>query len=94
MNPTTAQALRRTRANAAVRKAAPRDRHTLLLDPLLSMKLGVEAARRGLDRSDTINLILTDALRHIVISVREHSPSSASSAVDSSPASLENATAA
>jgi hypothetical protein len=58
------------------------------------MKLGVEAARRGLDRSDTVNHILAEALRHIVISVREHSPSSASSAVDSSPASPETATAA
>jgi hypothetical protein len=58
------------------------------------MKLGVEAARRGLDRSDTINLILTDALRHIVISVREHSPSSASSAGDVSRESPETATAA
>jgi hypothetical protein len=85
MNPTTAQALKRTRANAATRKAAPRDRHTLLLDPLLSMKLGVEAARRGLDRSDTINLILTDALRHIVISVREHSSDRPSSAGDVNP---------
>ena len=94
MNPTTAQALKRTRANAAVRKAAPRDRHTLLLDPLLSMKLGVEAARRGLDRSDTVNHILAEALRHIVISVREHSPSSANPAVESSPVSPETATAA
>jgi len=94
MNPTTAQALKRTRANAAVRKAAPRDRHTLLLDPLLSMKLGVEAARLGLDRSDTVNHILAEALRHIVISVREHSPSSANPAVESSPVSPETATAA
>jgi hypothetical protein len=94
MNPTTAQALKRTRANAAARKTAPRDRHTLLLDPLLSMKLGVEAARRGLDRSDTVNHILAEALRHIVISVREHSPSSANPAVESSPVSPETATAA
>jgi hypothetical protein len=34
------------------------------------MKLGVEAARRGLDRSDTVNAILAEALKHIVISVR------------------------
>jgi hypothetical protein len=94
MNQTTAQALKRTRANAATRKTAPRDRCTLCLDPMLSMKLGIEAHRRGLDRSDTVNAILAEALRHIVISVREHSPSSASFAVDSSPASPETATAA
>jgi hypothetical protein len=94
MNHTTAQALKRTRANAAVRKTTPRDRCTLCLDPMLSMKLGIEAHRRGLDRSDTVNAILAEALRHIVISVREHSPSSASSTADSSPASPETATAA
>jgi hypothetical protein len=94
MNPTTAQALKRTRANAAVRKATARDRCTLCLDPLTSMKLSIEAHRKGLDRSDVVNAILADALRHIVISVREHSPSSTSSAVDSSPVSPEAATAA
>ena len=94
MNPTGTQAPRRPRANTTVRKAVSRDRCTLCLDPMLSMKLGIEAHRRGLDRSDTVNAILADALRHIVISVREHSPSSTSSAVDSSPVSPEAATAA
>ena len=70
MNPTTAQALKRTRANAALRRTTPRDRCTLCLDPMLSMKLGIEAHRRGLDRSDTVNAILAEALKHIVISVR------------------------
>ena len=91
MNQTTAQALKRTRANAATRKATPRDRCTLCLDPMLSMKLGIEAHRRGLDRSDTVNAILAEALRHIVISVREHSSDRLNPAADSSEA---NATAA
>jgi len=80
MNQTTARALKRTRANAATRKAAARDRCTLCLDPLTSMKLSIEAHRSGLDRSDVVNAILTEAFRHIIISVREHSPSSASPA--------------
>jgi hypothetical protein len=78
MTPTTAQALKRTRANAATRKAVPRDRCTLCLDPMLSMKLGIEAHRRNLDRSDVVNLILAEALRHIVISVRDQGQSSGS----------------
>jgi len=94
MNPTTAQALKRTRANAATRKATARDRCTLCLDPLTSMKLSIEAHRKGLDRSDVVNAILTEALRHIVISVREHSPSSASSAGDVSRESPETVAAA
>jgi hypothetical protein len=60
---------------------------------MLSMKLGIEAHRRGLDRSDTVNAILAEALRHIIISVREHSPSSASSAVDSSQGTAESVAA-
>ena len=94
MNHTTAQALKRSRANAAVRKATPRDRCTLCLDPMLSMKLGIEAHRRGLDRSDTVNAILAEALRHIVISVREVQSTSASPAGDVSRESPETATAA
>ena len=86
MNPTGTQAPRRPRANTTVRKAVSRDRCTLCLDPMLSMKLGIEAHRRGLDRSDTVNAILADALRHIVISVREHSPGSANPSADSSQA--------
>jgi hypothetical protein len=58
------------------------------------MKLSIEAHRKNADRSDVVNAILAEALRHIVISVREHSPSSASSTADSSPASPETATAA
>jgi hypothetical protein len=57
------------------------------------MKLSIEAHRKGLDRSDVVNLILAEALRHIVISVRgqETSPVSANPGVESSQA---NATAA
>jgi hypothetical protein len=46
----------------------------------MSMKLDIEAHRRKKDRSDTINEILGDALRHIVISVREAQSTSASHA--------------
>jgi hypothetical protein len=41
------------------------------------MKLSIEAHRRGLDRSDTVNEILLAALKHIIISVREVSSGSA-----------------
>ena len=91
MNPTTAQALKRTRANAALRRTTPRDRCTLCLDPMLSMKLGIEAHRRGLDRSDTVNAILAEALRHIVISVREHSSDRPNPGADSSQVNQEAA---
>ena len=91
MNPTGTQAPRRPRANTTVRKAVSRDRCTLCLDPMLSMKLGIEAHRRGLDRSDTVNAILADALRHIVISVREHSPDRPNPGADSSQVNQEAA---
>jgi hypothetical protein len=94
MNQTTAQALKRTRAHATARKASQRDRCTLLLPSDLSLRLTVAAHLRGLDRSELATELLAEALRSIVISVRGHSPSSASSTVDSSPASPETATAA
>ena len=58
------------------------------------MKLGVEAARRGLDRSDTVNHILAEALRHIVISVRDVQSNSANHAGDVSRESPETVAAA
>jgi hypothetical protein len=61
---------------------------------MLSMKLGIEAHRRGLDRSDTVNAILAEALRHIVISVREVQSTSASPAGDVSRESPETVAAA
>ena len=94
MNPTTAQALKRTRAHATARKASQRDRCTLLLPSDLSLRLTVAAHLRGLDRSELATELLAEALRSIVISVRRHSPGSANPATDSSAASLENATAA
>jgi hypothetical protein len=54
----------------------------------MSMKLSIEAHRRGLDRSDTINQLLADALRHVVISIREQSPISATLAGDVNSQSL------
>jgi hypothetical protein len=94
MNSTATPASKRPRGSQAARKAVQRDKCTLLLDRDTSIKLGVAAHIRGIDRSDLVNELLAEALRYVVISLRGHSPSSASSTVDSSPASPETATAA
>jgi hypothetical protein len=80
MNQTAAHTPRRRNASAAARKAAQREKCTLLLDPETSIKLGVAAHLRGLDRSTLVNELLAEALRHVVISIRAQSPISASSA--------------
>jgi hypothetical protein len=82
MNHTTVRTPKRRAAGQAARKAAQRDKCTLLLDADTSIKLSVAAALRGCDRSDLVNELLADALRHIVISVRGQSPSSASHAAE------------
>jgi hypothetical protein len=43
----------------------------------LSLKLTVAAHLRGLDRSDLVNELLSEALRHVVISLRGQFPNSA-----------------
>jgi hypothetical protein len=88
---TTARPSKRRNANTATRKV---DKCTLLLPSDLSIRLTVAAHLRGLDRSELATELLGEALKYVVISLRGHSPSSASSTVDSSPASQENATAA
>jgi hypothetical protein len=80
MNHTASKAAKRRTGTADARKDAQRDKCTLLLDPQTSIKLSVAAALKGVDRSDLVNDVLADALRHIVISVRGQSPISASHA--------------
>jgi hypothetical protein len=61
---------RRRNAQQAARKADHRDKCTLLLDSDTSLKLTVAAHLRGIDRSELVNELLSDALRHVVISLR------------------------
>lgn len=75
MRESSARPRARQRANAAVRKV---DKCTLLLDTDTSLKLTVAAHLRGLDRSELVNRLLTDSLRHVVISVRGQREVSAS----------------
>jgi hypothetical protein len=86
MNLTASKTAKRRNAGQTARKDVQRDKCTLLLNPDLSIKLGVAAALKGVDRSDLVNELLADALRHIVISVRGQSPISASHADDVSQA--------
>ncbi len=53
-----------------VKQAPARGRHTIILTAATSMRLGVEAQRRGLDRSAAAEAILAENLGHIVISIR------------------------
>jgi hypothetical protein len=91
MNQTTAATPKRRNAPAAARKAGNREKCTLLLDRDTSIKLGVAAHLRGLDRSELVNELLAEALRYVVVSIRGQSTDRPSSAMDSSQA---NATAA
>jgi hypothetical protein len=86
MNLTASKTAKRRTATQAARKDVQRDKCTLLLHPDLSIKLGVAAALKGVDRSDLVNELLADALRHIVISVRGQSHESARVAGDVSQA--------
>jgi hypothetical protein len=91
MNLATPKTPKRRAASLAGRQAVQRDKCTLLLNPNTSIKLSVAAALKGVDRSDLVNELLEDALRHIVISVRGQSPISATPSDD---VSQEKATAA
>jgi hypothetical protein len=82
MNQAATQMSKRRNAQQAARKPAERDKCTLLLSSDVSLKLTVAAHLRGLDRSELVNELLTEALRHVVISLRGQSSSSASHAGD------------
>jgi hypothetical protein len=84
--PTTARTPKRQSVRQAARKADGRDKCTLLLDADTSLKLTVAAHLRGLDRSELVNELLADALRHVIISLRGQSNGSAIPAADVSPA--------
>lgn len=90
MIPTATQTPKRRNATGATRKAATREKCTLLLQPDVSIKLSVAAHLRGLDRSELVNELLAEALRYVVVSIRGQSPVSASHAAD---VSQENAAA-
>lgn len=62
------------------KKAPNRGRHTVILTMETAIRLGVEAQRRGLDRSATAEAILAEGLRHIVISIRGQSGETESAA--------------
>jgi len=82
MNQTATQPPKRRRARKEERKASERDKCTLLLWPDISRKLTVAASLRGLDRSDLVNEVLTDALSYVVISIRGQSNGSVTHADD------------
>jgi hypothetical protein len=88
MNTKNATPRIRKAGSPSSRKADGRDKCTLLLDADTSLKLTVAAHLRGLDRSELVNELLSDALRHVVISLRGQSPNSASPAVGVNPGSL------
>jgi hypothetical protein len=73
MNPTATRTPKRLAARQGLsrgRTAAQREKCTLQLERDLSLKLTVAAHLRGLDRSDLVNELLSEALRHVVISLR------------------------
>jgi hypothetical protein len=88
MNQTTAPPSKPRRGPAALRKAASREKSTLLIPTETSIKLSVAAALRGMDRSELVSELLADSLRHIVISVRATSNGSAVPAGDVRPVEL------
>lgn len=73
----TARQPKRKAANASTRKAAEREKCTLLLNADTSIKLSVAAHMQGVDRSTLVNQLLAEALRHVVISIRGQSTGSA-----------------
>jgi hypothetical protein len=52
-------------------KPALRRKLTLTLSIETSIRLGVEAGRRGCTRSAAAELLLAEALKHIVVSIRK-----------------------
>jgi hypothetical protein len=82
MNQPSTQTPKRKTARKAERKASEQQKCTLMLSPDTSIKLTVAAHLRGLDRSELVNELLNDALRHVVISIRGQSNGSATHAGD------------
>jgi hypothetical protein len=77
MSQTATKTRARKGAKSATQDGIDRERCTLLLDADLSMKLSIEAHRRKKDRSKTINDLLSESLRHVVVSIRGQSDESA-----------------
>ncbi len=57
-------------ARRKLRVAADRRKRTLVVADEVWTRLGVEATRRGVDRSRAAEQLLAEALRHIVIQIR------------------------
>jgi hypothetical protein len=89
MSQTATKPRTRKGAKASTQEGADRERCTLLIDADLSMKLSIEAHRRKKDRSKTINELLTESLRHLVISVRGTHEGSARDAAEVTPPALQ-----
>lgn len=66
----TAKVRRKTSTKAQERKGADRVRCTLILSAETDLKLGVLAMLRGLDRSALAEKILAEAVRSVVVSIR------------------------
>jgi hypothetical protein len=82
---TATQTPRRRNVSQAARKPADREKCTLLLHSDVSIKLSVAAHIRGLDRSELVNELLSDALRYVVVSIRGQSTGSARGDAEVSP---------
>ena len=85
MSQTATKMRTRKNAKAANQEGADRERCTLLIDADLSMKLSIESHRRRLDRSKTVNELLAESLRHVVVSIRGLQEGSARDAVEVNP---------
>jgi hypothetical protein len=79
---------KRRNAQQPVRRLDGKDKCTLLLPSDLSIRLTVAAHLRGLDRSELVTELLSDALRYVVISLRGQSSGSANHAGDVSQAEI------
>ena len=90
MSQTATRTRPRKGAKASTQEGTDRERCTLLLDAELSMKLSIEAHRRKEDRSKTVNDLLADSLRHIVVSIRGQSEGSARVSAEVTPPALAN----
>jgi hypothetical protein len=88
MSQATTRTRKRKNAAASPGDGDNREKCTLLLDADLSMKLSIEAHRRKSDRSSVLNDLLSDSLRHVVVSFRGQSEGSASRADHVNPPAL------
>jgi hypothetical protein len=77
MSQTATKSRARKTSKAGTQEGDDRERCTLMLDADVSMKLSIEAHRRRADRSKTINELLSESLRHVVISIRGQNEGSA-----------------